>query len=272
MNIQEKLGKSGENTSANTALVLLCHVLNRSKSWVLSHTEYQLTKPEQYSVQEHLNDLLSGKPLPYILREWAFFRRSFIVTPDVLIPRPETELLVEKAIQHAKILDHPTIVDVGTGSGIIAISVAAEIHGANITALDISMKALAIARQNAIRHQQKQINFLVSNLLSPIKRQFNLICANLPYIPSGTLENLDVYKKEPPLALDGGVDGFLFIKRLLRQAQNRLAVPGVILFEIESTLGKQAVKLAKSNFPQAEINLQRDLAGRDRLVEIIQVK
>jgi len=270
LNIQEKLGKSGENTPANTALVLLCHVLKRPKSWVLAHTEYQLTKPEQDTLQEQLNDFLAGKSLPYILGEWPFFGRSFIVTPDVLIPRPETEMLVEKAIQHAKFLNLPTIVDVGTGSGIIAVSLAAEIPGAAITAVDISMKALAVARQNAIRLEQTRINFAVTDLLSPIRGLFNLICANLPYIPSRTLENLSVTKSEPHLALDGGPVGFSFISPLLKQSQSRLAVPGVILLEIESSLGEQALELARESFPNAEIILHQDLAGHDRLVEIIQ--
>lgn len=245
-------------------------MLKQSKSWVLAHTEYQLTESEQITLQEQTNELLSGKPLPYILGEWSFFGRSFIVTPDVLIPRPETELLVERAIQHANLLSHPNIVDVGTGSGIIAVSLAAEIPYADVTAVDKSMKALSIAKQNAVRHQQTQIKFLASDLLSPIHRQFDLICANLPYIPSSTLEKLDVFKQEPRLALDGGMDGFSSIKSLLNQAQAHLTVPGVILLEIESTLGKQAVKLAISFFPQAEVNLHRDLAGNDRLVEIIQ--
>lgn len=270
MNIQEKLGKSGENTPANTALVLLCHVLKRSKSWVLAHTEYQLTKPEKEILQERLNNFLAGMPLPYLLGEWSFFGRSFIVTPDVLIPRPETELLVEKAIQHAKFLNVPTIVDVGTGSGIIAINLAAEIPSATITAVDISMKALAVAKQNAIRLEQTQIYFAVTDLLSPILGLFNLICANLPYIPSRRLEKLSVTKSEPYLALDGGPDGFSFISTLLEQSRSRLTVPGVILLEIESSLGEQALNLARESFPNAEIILHQDLAGHDRLIEIIQ--
>jgi release factor glutamine methyltransferase len=268
--IQKKLADIEDDTPANTALVLLSYLLKRPKSWVLAHSEYQLNPAEQSTLQELLSDILSEKPLAYILGEWSFYGRSFIVTPAVLIPRPETELLVEKAIQHGKTFAHPAIVDVGTGSGIIAVSLAAEIPASSVTAVDLSLKALTIARHNAIRHQQNQINFVVSHLLTPFTQQFSLICANLPYIPSVTLDQLEVAKREPRMALDGGMDGLSFISPLLEQAQRLLANPGVILLEIESRQGEQVSTAAKEIFPNAEVFLHKDLSGLDRLVEIIQ--
>lgn len=260
----------GDDTSANTALVVLGYVLEQEKAWLLAHSEYQLTHQEQLNLDHITSHLVKGFPLPYILGQWAFFNRSFIVTPQVLIPRPETELLVEKAIYLAQKLDHPSIIDVGTGSGAIAVSLAAELPQAEIIAVDISFQALLVAKQNGARHQQPQIQFIQSNLLQPIHNSIDMICANLPYIPSNTLKGLEVAQWEPHLALDGGHDGLKVIGDLLDQAQRVLARPGFILLEIEAGIGDEALKLAKMNFPASEITLHKDLTGRDRLVEIIQ--
>ena len=207
--------------------------------------------------------LLQGFPLPYIMGEWEFYGRNFIVNPDVLIPRPETELLIEQALDAVTDCDHPAIIDVGCGSGIIAITLASELPQARFFAVDISHPALQVAQRNAILHKS-HINFLQSDLLQPLTGPFDLICANLPYIPSDTLLELDVTRWEPSLALDGGPTGLTFIKRLLLQAQTRLVPGGVILLEIEASRGEAIMKSAGEVFPFAETNLIQDLAGKDR--------
>ena len=267
--INDRLALTEDENTENTSLVLAAHALKKTKTWILAHGDYQLQDQEISTLQNYMTQYLQGVPLPYILGSWAFFNRSFKVTPDVLIPRPETELLVEKAIAFGQDKDSLTIVDVGTGSGIIAISLAASLSHASVYALDISSAALAVAKENAGFHQQNRIKFVRSDLLSPFRGGFDLICANLPYIPSQKMEKLPVTKWEPRLALDGGASGLESIKKLLFQAKSRLSSRACILLEIESSLGKQALEIAQITFPCAKHHLIQDLAGHDRVLQIL---
>ena len=258
------------------ASVLIAHVTNKPRTWVMAHPELTLTTEQQTQLNESLTSLEKGEPFPYILGHWEFFGLDFDITPDVLIPRPETELLVEKAIvwlQESKV--RRTIADIGTGSGAIAVSLAVNVPDADILATDISPKALQVAKRNAEKlGVGKNIEFVECDLL-PNKSTFNnnhvpfdLICANLPYIPTQTLSRLPVFGREPTVALDGGADGLGLFRRLLNIAPDWLAPNALILLEIEATLGVQVLNLAYDMFGQAEINLHQDLTGRDRLLEI----
>jgi len=177
--LNNKLVENGTETPGNVSLILAGHALNRSKSWMLSHGKYELNPDESQALQTSIDQFLQGVPLPYILGHWDFFGRTFAVTPAVLIPRPETELLVEKAIEIAGKNKYHRIVDVGTGSGAIAISLAASCPSAIIIALDLSFKALQVAKFNATVLNQTQVNFIQSDLLTPFEIKFDLICANL---------------------------------------------------------------------------------------------
>jgi len=221
-------------------------------------------------LQTLTDQYLKGVPLPYLLGEWEFFGRKFIVTPDVLIPRPETEHLVESALDYLQSIESPLIVDVGTGSGAIAVSLAAECPSARVIAVDLSKPALTIAQRNARRLGQSQVDFLQTDLLSSLHTKFNLICANLPYIPSETLDTLEVARWEPRLALDGGISGLEDIRRLLIQARSRLSTPGALLMEIDASLGSESLSTAREILPQANCSLLKDLAGRDRIIKILQ--
>lgn len=212
----------------------------------------------------------NGVPLPYVLGEWAFYGRTFKVTPEVLIPRPETETLLELVLNHAQNFTQPKIIDVGTGSGVIAVSLGAEIPTASIYASDLSRAALRIAQENALRLGQSRVHFIQANLITPLCTEFDLICANLPYIPTHTLQSLEVSRWEPLLALNGGETGLEIIKELLTQAKARLASPGVLLLETESSLGKETLTSANAAFPCAQCRLIKDLAGHNRIVEVIQ--
>jgi len=247
---------------------LLQHVLKQSKSWVLSHSEYRLTPQEHEALQESLDHFLKGVPLPYILGYWEFFGRTFQLTPDVLIPRPETEMLVEFALQHAQGLHSCRIIDIGTGSGCIAISLAAELPEATVFGVDLSMAALRIAQKNARYHNLPHIHFIQADLLSSFSTQFDLICANLPYIPTRTLDALPVSRRDPHLALDGGPSGMETIRRLLVQAKTRMAPNSVLLLEVESTLGASTLASAQEVFPNAYHQLVPDLTGLDRMIKI----
>jgi release factor glutamine methyltransferase len=193
-----------------------------------------------------------------------------MLTPDVLIPRPETELLVETALDwFSRYPGKVRVAEAGTGSGCIAISLAVNHPDLTITATDISPQALTLARENAKLHNvSDRINFIENDLFNRMTGQFDLICANLPYIPTDTLQQLDVYQREPTLALDGGTDGLDLIRRLLDQAVDLLADRGLILLEIEDRQGEQMIRLAREKFSEAHVKVKPDLAGKPRLLAI----
>jgi release factor glutamine methyltransferase len=265
------------DTPALDASVLIAHVVNKPRTWVIAHPELTLTPLQQEQLDNALVRLESGEAFPYVLGHWEFFGLDFDVTGDVLIPRPETELLVEKAITWLQRSPRRrTVADVGTGSGAIAISIAVNIPDVRVLATDISHRALKIARQNAIKFNvARQIDFLQCDLLpshiDPLSTEshFDLICANLPYIPTETLHSLSIYGREPTLALDGGPDGLDAIRRLLNIGPEWLAPNGMMLLEIEATRGIQALNLACDLYSEATIHLHQDLLGQDRLLEII---
>ncbi|MCI0556567.1 MAG: peptide chain release factor N(5)-glutamine methyltransferase [Anaerolineae bacterium] len=274
---------SVSDTPALVASVLISHILNKPRTWVLAHPELTLTTEQQKILDDSLYRLESGEPFPYVIGKWEFFGLEFDLTPDVLIPRPETELLVEKAI--AWLGQNPkkkNIADIGTGSGVIAVSIAVHVPDAKILATDISDEALEVAKQNAQKfNAADRIEFVECDLLpekfananaqsSIVNRKspINLLCANLPYIPTQELHNLPIYTREPTLALDGGEDGLDQFRKLMRIAPDWLAPKGLILLEIEVTQGLETLSLARAAFPDAHISLHKDLAGKDRLLKI----
>lgn len=262
------------------AQVLLAHLTGKPRTWLAAHPDSPLSDPELASVREAVSKLKAGTPLPYILGHWEFFGLDFEITPDVLIPRPETELLVEQALlwlqsRPATNLSSLRAADVGTGSGCIAVSLAHHIHDLRVLATDLSLPALEIAHHNALRHNvADRVDFVQCDLLPPhpaplpTESHFDVICANLPYIPTKTLEHLPIFGREPTLALNGGNDGLDPIRHLLKIAPEWLAPDGLILLEIEAGQGMAAVSLAYDSFDRATINLRRDLAGKERLLAI----
>jgi len=259
-------------TASLDAQVLLAYVTGKNRTWVLAHPEDTLDTEETLRLADALAQLSAGVPLPYVLGQWEFFGLPFKVTPKVLIPRPETELLVEMALSWIK--SHPDqnrVVEVGTGSGCIAVSLAASTSGLQLTATDISPDALQVARYNArLNRVEARITFRETDLLDGISGPFDLICANLPYIPSKKLRQLPIYLREPTLALDGGEDGLEIIAVLLTQAAGKLAPGGVILLEIESGHPQEAKALAQQYFPEAEVTAHKDLAGHARIISVQQ--
>lgn len=261
---------------------MLAHVLKRSRAWILAHPEYQLDAQQVMHLQAALKRLCAGEPLPYVIGHWEFYGLDFEINPAVLIPRPETELLVEQALAWLNIHSEARLVaDVGTGSGCIAVSIANNNPHVRVFASDCSMPALEVARRNAHRYKlDERIHFIQADLLSPIIRQhllsdgsrvegkLNLIAANLPYIPTQVLHQLPVYGKEPELALDGGADGLQVIQQFFIQAARRLAPRGMLLCEIEATQGASACQLARQILPDARVELLQDLGGMDRLVRV----
>src|SRR4030042_2828213 len=267
--IRHRLARQSDSPALD-AQVLVAHCLEKPRAWVLAHPAAVLNDQQYDAIVQASEKLYQGEPLPYVLGHWEFFGIDFQLTPDVLIPRPETELLVERGLDWLHL--HPTArqaIDVGTGSGCIAIALAMNIPDLHILLTDISPRALNVARVNAENYSlSDRLEFQQADLLDGIEGTYAMICANLPYIPTQVLKNLTVNNKEPGLALDGGVDGVELISKLLNQARSRLSPGGVILLEIESTQGAEVKKLAQAFYPAAKVHLLKDLSRQDRCIEI----
>jgi len=252
------------------ALVLLAHIVQRPKTWLLAHPEAHLSKAQADQLEGLLQRLEAGEPLPYLVGTQEFFGLEFEVNPSVLIPRPETEIMVETAL--AWLQEHPSArngIDVGTGSGCIAISLVSNCPDLNMLATDLSENALNVATKNAQKHNVvDRISFSLSDLIPEDPQPVDLVCANLPYIPTEKLVEVNSLPWEPSLALDGGESGLDLISKLLEKLPAFLNNPALILLETEATLGAQTLQLAKRNFPNAEVSLHKDLFERDRMVRI----
>ena len=271
---------AGDSTELD-AQIILAHALGFPRTWLLAHLDTPLTASQIAAGIQTFDRFQAGTPLPYILGHWEFFGLEFDITKDVLIPRPETELLVEKAIAWLQASPKGrTMVDIGTGSGAIAVSIATHVPDVRILATDISPAALQVAKHNAGKYNvQNQIDFLECDLLpkSRVKLKtsdlrlssFDLICSNPPYIPTETLHQLPIFGREPTIALDGGTDGLNIYRRLFKIAPDWLAPQGIMLFETEASLGVQILSLACDTFSDVSIHLHQDLAGHDRLLEIM---
>jgi release factor glutamine methyltransferase len=262
---------SHSDTPSLDAQVLIAHILEKPRSWVLAHPEFIPDEQQYTKIMQSLRCLELGEPLPYIIGHWEFFSLDFQLTHDVLIPRPETELLVECGVSW--LANHPgkrRAIDIGTGSGCIGISLAMHIPDLHILLTDISLRALIVARENAEKYGlTDRLNFLQADLLHGIVRQFDLMCANLPYIPDEILSKIPVAQSEPNLALAGGHKGTELIFNLLDQAKNILAPSGIILLEIEASQGAEVKSRVNSLYPATQVEVIKDLSGKDRCVEII---
>jgi release factor glutamine methyltransferase len=259
--------------------VLLAHVLHADRSWLYAHTDHLLSASQQSEFFAMVSRRASGEPVAYLVGHKEFFGLDFLVSPAVLVPRPETELLVETAIRlFGSFSGRLKVADVGTGSGAIAVSLAIFLPQARLLATDISPAALDVARRNALHHGVKtRIDFLLSDLLTPCVDGFSLVTANLPYLrqdelpgqpSSNTAGVRSPLAWEPGLALDGGIDGLSAIKRLLSTCASRLRPPVTLLLEIGAGQGAQALALAGTYLPKTSCRIIKDLAGMDRLLVV----
>jgi release factor glutamine methyltransferase len=232
------LRKAGVQEARREAGSLLAHVLDRDRTFMLSHADDPISDEQLETFCRTLEWRAAGKPLQYITGHQEFFGLDFEVTGDVLIPRPETELLVEKALELVSTGAAPVICDVGTGSGCIAITLLHKLRRARGTAVDVSPAAIEVAKRNASRHSvSERLEFLVSDCFAGLNRKnalFDLVVSNPPYVSVRELENLqrEVRDYEPHLALLAGEDGLSIIRRLLVEAAAYLKSGGHFLFEI----------------------------------------
>lgn len=252
------------------AQLLLARVLSRPRASVLAHLDQDLNADQLAQLDGYLVRLEAGEPLPYLLGEQEFYGLKIKVNPGVLIPRPETELLVDTALNWLR--GHPgkrRAVDIGAGSGCIAAALAAHIPDLRILAVDNSLAALHTAKEN-LSHLGllERVQLVQSDLLTCIGTPFDLVCANLPYIPTEVLLGLSVACHEPLSALDGGVDGLDLIRRLLADARRWTAPGGLLLLEIEAGQAESAQALARQACEASQIEIATDLAGHARLLKI----
>jgi len=248
------------------AELLLLHLLGKDKAWLMAHRDEELAPAKAVAYTQLLERRGEGEPIQYITGETEFFGLHFRITRDVLIPRPETEHLVEKVIALATSLHTPRIVDVGTGSGCIAVAIATKLPQARITAIDISPAALAVAEENAQRHGVA-VRFLQGDLLAPAAgERFDVVVSNPPYVPNADRASLSVEVRdfEPALALFAGDDGLEVYRSLIPAAFDALNPGGFVVLEIgygQSPL--IAELLARSGF--AQIEFIPDLQGIPRV-------
>lgn len=259
------------------AELLLAHALRCTRTRVLTHPEVLLT-PQQTLLFQRLVELrLARWPLAYLTGHREFYGLELRVNRAVLIPRPETELLVdaarERAAQLAGRLGRAglTVADVGTGSGAVAIALARHLPHATIYAVDSSDLALRVAAFNCRCHGvDSRVHLLHGDLLESLPGPVELIAANLPYVATGEFAELmpEVRDYEPRVALDGGPDGLDVVRRLLAQAPKHLNPGGSVLLEIGAGQGAAARELARDAFPGAQVDVLQDLAGHERVVVI----
>ena len=259
----------------------------RLESQLLLQYALSITKPNFYAqlydevldqkllatLELMVQQRMTRKPLAYLLGSTEFFGRPFSVSPSVLIPRQETEVLVEHCLEilRSAPVENPLVADIGTGSGIIAITLATEMPTLQVIAIDRSKEASAMAQHNSVSlNATYSVHCITADLLTPIKCQFDLIAANLPYISTAKIETLqpEISRYEPMLALDGGSDGLSVIERLLDQSRKRIKPGGNIVLEIDPSLSSAVLGIAKKYFPACTGGLLNDLNGDVRIVSI----
>lgn len=241
-NAKQQLKAAGIDSASLDANILAEAVLEKNRIWLAAHRDFQLKRQQLSTLNKNLRLRLGRQPMAYITGQREFYGLDFIVDPSVLIPRPETENMVEKAIKIAP--KHASVLEVGTGSGCVAIALKLNRQDLSITATDVSVQALDVARKNAVKHKAN-VTFLLSDLLDDVQDRYDLILANLPYVPEGSrrMAELDF---EPQVALYGGTDGLDFYRQLIPNLSTHLTETGQAIIEAGPTQRRELKLLASS--------------------------
>ena len=258
------------------AEVLMRHVLSLPRAQLFSEFQRELTPGEQGDFWNLIKRRLNHEPTAYIIGRREFYGLDFYVDQRVFIPRPETELLVELGLDFARHFpEGPLLVaDIGTGCGAIAISLSLNLPQVEIYAIDISAAALEVAFINCQRHGVlDQVHLLQGDMLDLLPEPADILVANLPYIKKSDLIQLsaEVVNFEPRTALAGGRDGLDWVRRLLSQAEGKLRRGGCLLAEVGLGQGEAVMRLARTHFPGARVELMRDLGGIDRVLSVVKI-
>ena len=265
------LEKHGSDSPRLDAEILLAHSRNCPRIELYTRYNELPSDDERSTMRRLVQRRAQAEPVAYLVGYREFFGLEFQVTGAVLIPRPDTETLVVELLETAQRFSNPRVLDIGTGSGCIAITTAVNNPSAQLTAIDISPAALDIARQNAVAHQtSERIRFLEGNLFEPLEpgETFDVIASNPPYVTDGEIKTLqaDVRRHEPHLALAGGPDGLTIVRQLIEQSSEHLVSNGEIFLEISPEQADTVCDLFNAHGAFTAAKVTKDLAGRARVV------
>ena len=267
---RKRLARAEIPTAWLDAEVLLAHVFATRREWLHSHPEHSLTSRQRTRYEHLLRRRVARTPVAYLTSEREFYGHTLRVTPAVLIPRPETELLVDLAI--AWLNDHPDarrVIDLGTGSGAIAIAIARAVRNVRVRATDVDPRAVGVAAANVAVHRLSSRITVVRRDMLRDAGKADLIVANLPYLSAARRRAWAAELEfEPAVALNGGKDGLDVIRRALTTAPAVLRPTGCLLLECDPLQSQRIVRLGQQQWPSAEISIHKDLAGKDRAVRI----
>ena len=250
---------------------LLQYVLKIDRNKLVINKDEEVENNKENEYIGYIKEVAAGKPVQYITNKQEFMGLSFFVDENVLIPQPDTEILVEEAIKYAnQIKENVEILDMCTGSGCIGVALAKHVKNAKVTLVDISTKALEVAKKNAKENEVKEkVNFIQSDMFENIKSKFDVIVSNPPYIKTKVINELDLQvQNEPHLALDGGENGLKFYEILINEAPKYLKENGKIFLEIGYDQKKEVEELARNSKLYKKIETVKDLANNDRVIEL----
>lgn len=263
-----KLEKQKVEDASIISRILMQYVLkiDRNKLIINKNDNVDINKENEY--KEYIEEIIKGKPVQYITNNQEFMRLNFYVDENVLIPQPDTEILVEEVIKSIDIKENIEILDMCTGSGCIGISLAKNIENTKVTLVDISKEAIEIAKKNAIQNGvENKVTFIQSDMFENVKGKFDIIVSNPPYIKTDIIQALDKQvQNEPHIALDGGEDGLDFYKILINEAHKYLKKDGKIFLEIGYDQKQEIESLAKQSKHYKKIETIKDLSQNDRVI------
>jgi len=274
MTIKEMLSKGmimlkGNNVDSPKlkARLLLQFILKKPRQYLIVYDNEEVGKKEQWEYFVNIEKLTNGVPLQHITHQQEFMKMNFYVDENVLIPRPDTEILVEEVIKIASKINQPKILDLCTGSGAIAISIAKNVPNSEVYAIDISSKAIEVAKKNA-KELNAKVKFVKSNLFNKLdKMKFDIIVSNPPYIKKDVMKSLSAeVKKEPELALDGGCDGLDFYRKITKQAMEYLKFGSYLCYEIGYDQKDEVIDIINKHGNYSNTYCKKDLGGNDRVV------
>ena len=264
-----KLNRAGIQSPKLKARLIMQFILDKTRQYIIVNDLLKLEEKQEEQYFNEIDKIEKGYPIEHITHQKEFMKLNFFVDENVLIPRQDTEILVEEVIEISKKINSKKILDLCTGSGAIGVSLAKYLPNCEITAVDISKKALQIAKKNAIINEvEKQITFISSDLFSNLESQkFDIIVSNPPYIKRNDIENLEEQvKKEPLIALDGGEDGLDFYKKIIKEAHKYLVSEGYLCLEIGYNQKDEVIKLIEKEETFKNIYSKKDLYGIDRII------
>ena len=262
--------KTGNVTEPNLkARLIMQYILNKPRQYLIIYDDQVLTLRQEVDYFKAIKRLINGEPIQHITHQQEFMKLSFFVNEDVLIPRPDTEILVEEVIKIAKKIKAKNILDMCTGSGAIAVSLAKYLDNVEITAVDISTKTLNVAKKNAKNNEvENKITFIESNLFENIvNEKYDIIVSNPPYIKKDVIKTLNKeVQKEPKIALNGGEDGLDFYRIITEQAINYLKTGSFLCFEIGYNQKNDVIKIIEDEQNYKNTYCKKDLYGNDRII------